>query len=251
VTRAALTAAALAALALPGGAHGRAPVPVESLAGFVVRYEAAVGAVQRGDCRALVRLNRDGGLGLRCTDAQRLGFTDFRVLGHRRFGSGAVVDFSALDPRSGTRLTHSLILALGPDRRFRSQGSVLLGRGSGIPQAGTVAAPRVRSLAARTANLALRAVRTRDCGLLYATVNTAGLPRLAACARAFSAANPLRRDLDRDPGAVPVALGGTRDIQFLSLEPRGGRRWTVFVSRSGPPGRLYLAGWRDAAASGR
>lgn len=233
-------------LASPAAAQ-RAPVrPVESLPAFVARYQAAVAAIQAGNCAEYARLNIRGGIGLLCTEESRRDLANFRVFGYRQFGTGAIVDFQGNEVRTKRPGVATLLLFLGADRRFVSHGGAIFGAGGGIRQINTTPAPRVVVLSQRTASLLLRSLRERDCDLFFQTAFTGELTKSQACARVFSPrsrvpsrARQLRLDLRGNPLARPVRIGGTRDIQLYRLALKS-HLYTLAVERSGSPGDLYL-----------
>jgi hypothetical protein len=247
---------------LAGSAHAavsRSPVPVESLPAWVARYQAAVDAIRAGDCARFNQLNVRGTLNLRCDAQTRRLSASFRVLGYRQFGTGAIVDTIDVSRQTNRAGIYTAILALGPGRLFYSLGSSGFGTltGGGVRQVGTHIAPRTAFLAARTARLALVALRTRNCNLFYTTWAVGTRTKGPACARVFGArptssrARKLRFQLAGDPTATPVRLGGTRDMVFFSLRLRTGHYWTLEVDRSGLTsgplaGGLYITSARDA-----
>lgn len=241
--------AVVALLALSAGYAGAASaqsttvgVPREPLTDYAARYAAAVAALQAGDCAALARHNPARTLGeIPCNAESRHYYRDFRVLGHQRFATGAVIDRAARDRRTGQRVVATDVLALGPDRRYHLLGGAIYGYGAGIHQVGTRPSPRVLTLAARTASVYLGSLRARNCDVFFHTGFTGRLSKPAACREAFQGtgqrlnASRLRRQLDAGPAGRPVRIGGTRDIQFYRLSTQSGHGWTLIVDRNVPP----------------
>lgn len=256
---------AVALLAVAGGspptassASTTAAVPREPLADYAARYATAIAALNAGDCAALIRHNSAGSLGdIPCNAESRHYFRDFRVLGHQRFATGAVIDRAARDRRTGQRVVATDVLALGPDRRYHLLSGAIYGYGAGIRQVATRPSPRVLTLAARAASFYLDSLRTRDCDAFFHTGFTGQLTKPAACHEAFHGtgrllnAARLRRHLEAGPVGGPVRIGGTRDIQFYRLTTRSGHLWTLIVDRNVPPpggvgGGSYLVTQQDA-----
>jgi hypothetical protein len=237
-------------LASPAAAQ-RPPVrPVESLPAFVARYQAAVAAIQAGNCAEYARLNIRGGIGLLCTEEARRDLANFRVFGYRQFGTAAIVDIQATEVRTKRPVVATLVLLLGADRRFFSHGGAVFGAGGGIRQVNTTPTARAVVLSQRTASLLLLSLRERDCDLFFQTAFTGELTKAQACARVFSPrsrvpsrARQLRLDLGGNPLARPVRIGGSRDIQFYRLALKR-HLYTLAVDRGGKPGNLYLTQFR-------
>ena len=242
------------------GAVSRSLTPVEALPAWVARYQAAVDAIRAGDCARFNQLNVRRTLGLTCDPQtrQRLA-TSFQVLGYQQFATGAIVDTIEMSAQTHRPGIYTTILALGPGRIFYALGSSGFGtaRGGGIRQVGTHTGTRTSLIAARTARLALVALRTRSCNLFYTTWATGLRTKPAACVRVFgprpttSRARKLRFQLAGDPTATPVRIGGTRDMVFFRLRLRTGHYWTLEVDRSGTTtgplaGGLYITSARDA-----
>ena len=243
-----LVLAMLAGAPLPASAATQRPPvrPVESLPAFVARYQAAVAAIRAGNCAEYARLNIRGGLGLLCTEETQRNLAGFRVLGYEQFGTGALMDIQDVEARTRRPVIATVVLLLGPDRRFFSHGGLVFGAGAGIRQVGTRPGRRVVFLAWRTANLFLRSLRERDCDLYFTTAFTGDLTKSRACARVFSPrstapsrARQLRLDLRGNPRARPIRIGGTRDIQFYRLALNR-HLYTLAVDRAGKPGNVYL-----------
>jgi hypothetical protein len=241
-------------------AVSRSLTPVEALPAWVARYQAAVDAIRAGDCARFDQLNLRQTLGLTCDPPTRQRLTaGFQILGYQQFSTGAIVDTLETSRQTHRPGIYTTILALGPGRMFHSLGSSGFGTltGGGIRQVATHTAPRTARLAARTARLALVALRIRSCNLFYTTWATGARSKGPACARVFGArpstsrARRLRFELTGDPTAIPVRIGGTRDMVFFRLRLRTGHYWTLEVDRSGTTtgplaGGLYITTARDA-----
>lgn len=233
-----LAALGLAAATAAAAAGAAVPRTVESLPEFVARYRAMVTALHAGDCARVRRIG--SGTGYEgCTAADRARLAGFRVLGYRRFGTGAIIDQQI--SYDGDPVVASVELGLGRDGRLRSAGEAIFGAGAGIRQVGTRASPRVVFLAQRTADLLLRSLRTRDCDLYFTTAFIQEPTKARACAKVFgpprgapSSGRRLRFALLGDRRARAVHIGGTRDIQFFGLAVNR-RHWTLIVDRSGDP----------------
>jgi hypothetical protein len=246
---AAMTTALLAAQPANAVTPRTSLSPIESLPAFVGRYQAAITAIQTGDCAEFNRLNLDHGLDVyTCDDQQRRALEGFGVLGYRQFGTGAVIDVTARDFERLQPAVSNIELLLGADRRFHVVGTPIIGppAGGGVRQVGSRATAGIFAVAQATANLGLLSLRQRDCTLFFRLWFTGALTREQACARVFgrqpgpSSIRRLRIQLAGDPFARPVRIGGTRDIQFYRVLLRPGHYFTLLVDRAGRPPAIYL-----------
>ncbi len=226
------TAAAFPSLLPAPRMPARSVRPVESLAGFVARYEAAVAALQAGNCAAVSAFNASAGYRLTCDDATRAAYAGFRVTAYAGFGTGAVVD--AVDAGAPKGLTAPL--ALGPHRRY-----VLAQPAPITRHTSTATRPSTLSPFVTGARLYVAATRARNCNLFFAHALTPhDLSQAGACARQFSVGARNVAELAADRGAALRRLGGTADFQFFALATRPGHYRTIVVGRVGPSYAPYL-----------
>jgi hypothetical protein len=209
----------------------------EGLPAFVHRLEVAVGALKAGDCAAWNLYTAASSFPeTPCNPTSQTQYATFRLLGFRRFGTGALVEFSASEVP--TPVTWVLTVF---DHRFSSStlGYVWREPGTGpLRSLGSTPTRARLSRFNRTAADFVDAVRSRDCNLLWTTVLRDDT-KAKVCAKFFAQTRP---DLLADPSATPVRMGGTRDWQFYRLLTSNGRYRTLVVGRIGAGSGLYDKG---------
>jgi hypothetical protein len=227
-----------AAGGVPAEARTQRVTPVESISGFVARFQAAHAALQAGDCARVAAFNRSSGYRIPCDESARRLRGNFRVLRRAQFGTGALVDLVDNEAPGGA----VAVLAVGADRRFRLVFELINPAArAGRLETATRATPAVLAAHTRTAGLFLTAERRRDCGLYFHVAYTAELTKAQACRAEFHPPSERQREIAADPAARPARIGGTYTFQFFRLWTRPGHYRTLVVARIGTGRDLYLA----------
>jgi hypothetical protein len=202
----------------------RIPSPRESVASLANRFQAAVSALQAGNCDRWLSFQRSvqARSALTCDDATRAAFASWQPTHVARYGTGAVITYiSAGHPRG---LTVSYLL--GPGRHFVVLDTLDPERTPGVFSGARSPIPFRIAIKA-----VLSALRHHNCNLFWIRAvfftnarpwtnrpGTGARTKSRACRAVFGPPeSALVRDLGANPQARPIHFGGTRSWHFFGL----------------------------------
>lgn len=157
----------------------------------------------------------------------RKSLANFKVVGAEEYGTGAIVDYTSGESKTGA----AIVLSVALDRNW------------GVNRFGVITAPSTGTSAGQSragyekaVDSYLSAVRKRDCDAFSAVAFTNGLTdKQEICKRLFVTTNDLTNRLRANPSAKPSYQGGNATYGFYGLETKKPkpRNSTISVVKEG------------------
>lgn len=200
--------------------YSRANEPPETLASRVAGVIETAAA--RGDCLLVDVVDARSPASLRCPPGPELraSLSDFKVVGAREYGTGAIVDYKAKNAPGGA----AMVLTATPDR-FWSVARI----GLETDPSTETEDDDSRGDFDEAVERYLAAVRERDCEA-FREVAVLSEDARGGCPSAFKSTRALAKRLARNPGAEPSYQGGNETYGFYTLETAKPKRASVTLS---------------------
>jgi hypothetical protein len=207
------------------------PEATETLDDFGQRFADAGQAAAAGDCEAVDEFNDEAGFTIPCEKSGSGDYAELEVTGTADYGPAALVDFTSDAYPDGA----TAAVALHEDGRFRLFQS-LVPSSIGLDAAQTATEPTEldQELRDETAARFVEAVRAKDCDGYFETALTPTQDKEKECEIEFDPETGIQPDLEANPDAAPVPLGGTEAFGLYSLETDEYYRALLAIRDYGP-----------------